>query len=48
MGQAAGTAAALAIKGGIQPRRVDYGALQERLLSQGAALPGVKRAAKAK
>ena len=47
MGQAAGTAAALAVKGGIQPRQVDHVALQERLLSQGAALPGVKRAAKA-
>ncbi len=42
MGQAAGTAAALAVKGGIQPRAVDHVALQERLLSQGAALPGVK------
>jgi len=46
MGQAAGTAAALAIKGGLQPRQVDHVALQERLLSQGAALPGVKKAAK--
>ena len=41
MGQAAGTAAALATKDEIQPRLVDYGLLQARLLSQGAALPGV-------
>jgi hypothetical protein len=43
-GEAAGTAAALAVKAGIQPRNVDYGALQERLLKQGVLLPGVKRA----
>lgn len=41
-GEAAGTAAALAVKEGIQPRNVDYGALQERLLKQGVLLPGVK------
>jgi hypothetical protein len=39
MGQAAGTAAALAAKSDIRPREVDYGALQERLLAQGVILP---------
>jgi len=48
MGQAAGTAAALSVKAGVQPRKVDYTALQETLLSQGAALPGVKIKSKAK
>jgi hypothetical protein len=43
MGQAAGTAAALAVRGGIQPRHVDHVLLQERLLSQGAVLPGIKK-----
>jgi hypothetical protein len=43
MGEAAGTAAALAIKQGISPRRVDYRILQERLLAQGVPLPGVVR-----
>jgi hypothetical protein len=41
MGQAAGTAAAMAIKEGISPRKVDYKALQNKLLDQGVALPGV-------
>jgi len=41
-GEAAGTAAALAVKSGLQPREVDYGVLQQRLLSQGVPLPGVK------
>ncbi len=41
-GEAAGTAAALAVKKGIQPRELDYASLQERLLSQGVLLPGVK------
>jgi hypothetical protein len=41
MGQAAGTAAAIATAGGLQPRQVDPRLLQARLLSQGAALPGV-------
>lgn len=39
MGQAAGTAAALAVRGGIQPREVDYETLRGRLVSQGAILP---------
>ncbi len=41
MGQAAGTAAALAVKNNIEPRKVDYRALQERLIDQGVPLPGV-------
>jgi hypothetical protein len=42
-GEAAGTAAALATKAGVQPRDVDYGTLQSQLLKQGVLLPGVKR-----
>ena len=42
MGQAAGTAAALAVKAGIQPRHVDPVLLQTLLLHQGAVLPGVR------
>jgi hypothetical protein len=38
MGQAAGTAAALAVAGGIAPRDVDVDSLQERLLADGAYL----------
>jgi hypothetical protein len=41
-GQAAGTAAAMVAKAGIQPRKVDYKALQENLIRQGVRLPGVK------
>jgi len=41
MGQAAGTAAAMAVKQGIQPRQVDYGKLQEKLLDQDVPLPGI-------
>ena len=41
MGQAAGTAASLAIKNNIEPRKVDYRTLQEHLLDQGVPLPGV-------
>jgi hypothetical protein len=40
MGQAAGTAAALAVKSKINPRQVEYKALRERLASQGIRLPG--------
>jgi hypothetical protein len=47
MGEAAGTAAALAVKQGIEPRRVDYRTLQERLMDRGVPLPGVKMTAKA-
>jgi hypothetical protein len=39
-GQAAGTAAALAVHSGIQPRRVDYKELQANLRKQGVHLPG--------
>lgn len=42
MGQAAGTAAALAIKAGVKVRKVDYGALQDSLIKQGVPLPSVK------
>ena len=38
-GQAAGTAAALAVKGGIPPRHVDYKELQANLRRQGVDLP---------
>jgi hypothetical protein len=38
MGQAAGTAADLALKGGIACRDVDYGQLRERLIADGAYL----------
>lgn len=38
-GQAAGTAAAMAAKAGIQPRKVDYKALRANLVKQGVWLP---------
>jgi ribulose 1,5-bisphosphate synthetase/thiazole synthase len=38
MGQAAGTAAALAVKNKVKPRNVDYKALKARLIAQGMAL----------
>jgi hypothetical protein len=44
MGQAAGTAAALAVKQGIQPRQVDYAALQACLRGQGAIIPNASGA----
>jgi hypothetical protein len=47
MGEAAGTAAAIAVKQGISPRKVDYGTLQTTLMKQGVLLPGVKIASKA-
>jgi hypothetical protein len=37
-GQAAGTAAALAVRAGVQPRDVDVAALQAALLEQGVYL----------
>lgn len=40
-GQAAGTAAAMAIKAGVQPRKVDYKALRANLVSQGVWLPDI-------
>jgi hypothetical protein len=41
-GQAAGTAAAIAVKNNITPRQVDYKELQARLVSQGVPLKSVK------
>jgi hypothetical protein len=38
-GQAAGTAAALAVEAGIQPRKVNYITLQKHLTNQGVKLP---------
>jgi NADPH-dependent 2,4-dienoyl-CoA reductase/sulfur reductase-like enzyme len=38
-GQAAGTAAALAVRAGVQPRGVDYKELQANLRGQGVELP---------
>src|SRR4030043_372757 len=42
-GQAAGTAAAMAAKVGIQPRNVNYKALQKNLIKQGVHLPRNKK-----
>ena len=41
-GEVAGTAAALAVKAGVEPRKVNVPALQEQLLKQGVLLPGVE------
>ncbi len=41
IGQAAGTAAAIAVNKGISARKVEYGTLQNRLMAQGVPLPGV-------
>jgi hypothetical protein len=43
-GQAAGTAAAMAVKKGISPRKVDVKTLQQTLLKQGVTLPGLELA----
>jgi hypothetical protein len=43
MGQAAGTAAALAVKSMTRPREVDYRILQDYLINQGVPLPGVMK-----
>jgi hypothetical protein len=43
LGEAAGTAAALAVKAGVEVRKVNTNALQEQLLDQGVLLPGVAR-----
>ena len=40
-GQAAGTAAAMALDQGISPRKLDYKTLQKALTEQGVPLPGV-------
>ena len=42
MGQAAGTAAALAVSGGLTPRALDAGVLRARLLDDGALLDPVE------
>jgi len=42
-GQAAGTAAAIAVKEGIQPRKVDYKALRANLVKQGVNLPEITK-----
>jgi hypothetical protein len=42
-GQAAGTAAAMAAKAGIEPRKVDYQALRANLIKQGVNLPTVAK-----
>lgn len=44
MGQAAGTAAAMAVEQGISPRQVDHRTLQRKLMEQGVPLPGVMTA----
>jgi hypothetical protein len=41
IGQAAGTAAAMAVKEGLKPREIDFKVLQQNLLKQGVPLPGV-------
>jgi len=41
-GQAAGTAAAMAVDAGVQPRKVDYKALHDNLVKQGVNLPDTK------
>jgi hypothetical protein len=42
-GQAAGAAAAMAAKAGIEPRKVDYKALRANLVKQGVNLPKVEK-----
>ncbi len=42
-GQAAGTAAALAVSDGVPPRRVDYRRLHDALVGQGVNLPDIKQ-----
>jgi len=39
MGQAAGTAAALAVQGGVTPRNLDFRLLKPKLIEQGVHLP---------
>ena len=41
MGQAAGTAAALAVNSRVLPRKVDTSSLQDNLKKQGVPLPGI-------
>jgi hypothetical protein len=42
-GQAAGTAAAMAVKAGMEPRKVDYKELRKNLVKQGVNLPDVMK-----
>lgn len=42
-GQAAGTAAAMAVKESIHPRKVDYKALRDNLVTQGVNLPDIEK-----
>jgi len=44
LGEAAGVAAALAVKAGVEVRKVNVSAVQDRLLAQGVLMPGVTRA----
>jgi hypothetical protein len=44
-GEAAGTAAAIAVKQGVSVRKINYITLQENLLRQGVPLPGVMKKA---
>jgi hypothetical protein len=48
MGQAAGTAAALAVRSNVNPREVDYRTLQKRLSAQGVPLPPPARSTQSK
>ncbi len=41
MGEAAGTAAAMAVEQGISVRKIDYRTLQKKLVNGGAVLPGI-------
>jgi hypothetical protein len=41
MGQAAGTAAAIAIQQNVSPRKINYHTLQQKLVKQGVVLPGL-------
>jgi hypothetical protein len=47
-GEAAGTAAALSIKQGVTPRKVDFAALRKQLIAQNVPLPGAYPAKYAK
>jgi len=47
MGEAAGTAAVLGLRAGVEPRRVDITALQRRLLAQGVNLGTLEPAVEA-
>jgi hypothetical protein len=42
MGQAAGTAAAIAVQQNISLHKINYATLQRNLLKQGVVLPGIE------